>query len=309
VATVNSSLQWAAADTAAAKAEPTDAGASFPRAKPGVIPTNAWSDHPASAFSVRCGPNYPRLGRKAPSGPAFGEVVAMDKFNTPRKPYHIMSHGLLRLPKPTPGWSEPYAEFLVVVQMIPMTLRCAAGPPPEARPAVAARPRRPCHPTPPPFSQAHAADERVDRRRDVQPGYLRAAAARNRGRVERRRGSGRRGAAAPALPPARGAGRDDRSGTQGDRYARQPRRGVRAAPFGHRQGPAPLQRKARPYPARAPLLSSKGQRLLGNRPRRAPLLVRHAHCGEPSAPPSPECPPSLAYSPAVCRSNRISAAE
>jgi hypothetical protein len=107
----------------AAGASQVEAGSSFPRGKAGGPTEHTWDDHPASGFNVRTGPNYPRYGRKASSGPAFGQVVAMDTFRSSRKMHHIMSHGLIRLPKPTPGWSEPYAEFVVVVQMLPMVLR------------------------------------------------------------------------------------------------------------------------------------------------------------------------------------------
>lgn len=100
-----------------------EAGLSFPRGKAGGPATHTWHDYSASCFSVRTGPNYPRYGLKASSGPAFGQVVAMDTFRASRKMHHIMGHGLIQLPKPTPGWSEPYAEFVVVVQMLPMVLR------------------------------------------------------------------------------------------------------------------------------------------------------------------------------------------
>lgn len=85
----------------------------------------SWCKASASQFQVRCGPNYPRNKFKAPSAEALGEVVAMDAFYTKCKLHNIMQHGYIELPKATPGWSEPYAEFLVVNQMLPLHFKNA----------------------------------------------------------------------------------------------------------------------------------------------------------------------------------------
>jgi len=53
----------------------------------------------------------------------MGEVVAMDGFYTKCKLHNLMQYGYIELPKPTEGWSEPYAEFLVVNQMIPLRFK------------------------------------------------------------------------------------------------------------------------------------------------------------------------------------------
>ena len=98
-----------------------DAGASLPQAS-AASDDHAWMPSPARGFSVR-GPTYHRDGRKVPSAVAFGRVVAMDTLRCPRKPMHLLQHGLIRLPAGSSDWREPYAEWLVVVQMLPMRMR------------------------------------------------------------------------------------------------------------------------------------------------------------------------------------------
>ncbi len=66
---------------------------------------------------VRCGPNYPKYGKKAPSGAALGTVEAMDIFLTQRRISHSLALGHIALPPATPGWSEVYPEFLVITQV------------------------------------------------------------------------------------------------------------------------------------------------------------------------------------------------
>jgi hypothetical protein len=101
-------------------AKPTlKAGYSLPYAAPGTQATHAWTHLGAEAFNVRCGPDYPRNGFKAPSGPSLGEVVAMDGLRTETKIFDFLSLNHIELPEPTPGWSEVYPEFLVVNQMMP----------------------------------------------------------------------------------------------------------------------------------------------------------------------------------------------
>eukprot|EP00962_Isochrysis_galbana_P022535 scaffold6740_cov126-Isochrysis_galbana.AAC.1 len=98
-----------------------DAGFSLPQCGPQI--EHSWSQADARAFRVRSGPNYRRTGAKAPSLPALGTVVAMDCLRTPRKVHHLMQYRRIRLPQPTPGWSEAYPEFFIVNQMLPAHLR------------------------------------------------------------------------------------------------------------------------------------------------------------------------------------------
>lgn len=100
-----------------------DAGFSLPLCTASEPLKHSWGRIDASAFRVRCGPNYRKTGAKAPSLPALGEVVAMDCLHTPRKVHHLLSYGRIRLPVPSPGWSETYPEFLVVNQMLPAHMK------------------------------------------------------------------------------------------------------------------------------------------------------------------------------------------
>jgi hypothetical protein len=72
---------------------------------------------PDCARQVRCGPNYPKYGKKAPSGAALGVVEAIDIFRTERRISHSLALGHIALPPATPGWSETYPEFLVITQV------------------------------------------------------------------------------------------------------------------------------------------------------------------------------------------------
>ena len=73
--------------------------------------------HGCSRHQVRCGPNYPKYGKKAPSSAALGTVEAMDIFLTQRRISHSLALGHIALPPATPGWSEVYPEFLVITQV------------------------------------------------------------------------------------------------------------------------------------------------------------------------------------------------
>jgi len=75
------------------------------------------SHHYYCSRQVRCGPNYPKYGKKAPSGAALGTVEAMDVFLTQRRISHSLALGHIALPPATPGWSEIYPEFLVITQV------------------------------------------------------------------------------------------------------------------------------------------------------------------------------------------------
>ena len=101
-------------------AQPTlKAGFSIPYVPPGTNTTHAWTSLGAEHFNVRCGPNYPRNGFKAASGPALGEVVAMDGLRTEKKIFDFLALNHVSLPDATPGWSEVYPEFIVINQMLP----------------------------------------------------------------------------------------------------------------------------------------------------------------------------------------------
>ena len=85
--------------------------------RPGAtIPTDPLAT-PDRARQVRCGPNYPKYGKKAPSGAALGVVEAIDIFRTERRISHSLALGHIALPPATPGWSETYPEFLVITQV------------------------------------------------------------------------------------------------------------------------------------------------------------------------------------------------
>lgn len=117
-----------AAGTAQPTAEPAVSG-SYPTLRAGFscreVPqgsTNmqhAWAKLSADHFNVRSGPNYPKQGIKRPSGPAMGEVVAIDILRTEHKIFDLLSLNHIELPAPTPGWAEVYPELFVINQMLP----------------------------------------------------------------------------------------------------------------------------------------------------------------------------------------------
>ena len=80
----------------------------------------AWTELGAEAFRVRCGPNYRKNGNKEPSAPALGRVVAVDSLRSECKIFNFLALNHIALPEPTPGWREPYPEFLVINQMLPV---------------------------------------------------------------------------------------------------------------------------------------------------------------------------------------------
>mmetsp|Transcript_28766 Transcript_28766/g.49109 ORF Transcript_28766/g.49109 Transcript_28766/m.49109 type:complete len:345 (+) Transcript_28766:1-1035(+) len=101
------------------------AGYSCPKMPMGAGVDHSWTPCDASHFRVRCGPNYPKLGRKEASGPALGEVVAMDTLRMKKKCFRLMATGHIALPEPSPDWDETYPEFLVVNQMLPVHFNSA----------------------------------------------------------------------------------------------------------------------------------------------------------------------------------------
>ena len=103
------------------KARPSlQAGFSCPEVPAGTADAeHSWAKLGAEHFKVRCGPNYPKNGFKMPSGPAMGEVVAVDILRTETKLFNLLSLNHIELPTPTPGWSEAYPEFFVINQMLP----------------------------------------------------------------------------------------------------------------------------------------------------------------------------------------------
>lgn len=119
-ATQRSEAKDDAASLPVQQGEPTlKAGSSVPKQSNGYSGVHAWTSMEARNFKVRCGPNYPKYGKKAPSGAALGTVEAMDVFLTQRRISHSLALGHIALPPATPGWSEIYPEFLVITQMLP----------------------------------------------------------------------------------------------------------------------------------------------------------------------------------------------
>lgn len=98
------------------------AGFSCPYVKPGLAAdaVHAWTDLNADNFRVRCGPDYPKNGLKAPSAPALGTVVAVDCLRSDRKIFNFLSLNHIELPDPSPNWGEAYPEFVVINQMVPV---------------------------------------------------------------------------------------------------------------------------------------------------------------------------------------------
>jgi hypothetical protein len=99
------------------------AGASLPRVEtpsPGTRVEHAWCKLHASNFHVRSGPDYSRNKLKTASQPALGEVVAIDVFRTQRKMHNLLQLNHIEPPAPTTGWSEPYPEFFIVNQQLPV---------------------------------------------------------------------------------------------------------------------------------------------------------------------------------------------
>ena len=96
------------------------AGFSVPHVPRGSTTRHAWTDVPADNFRVRCGPDYAKKGLKAPSAPALGTVVGVDCLRSSGKIFNIMALNYIALPEPTPGWQEPYPEFLVINQQLPV---------------------------------------------------------------------------------------------------------------------------------------------------------------------------------------------
>jgi len=125
-ATQRSDAKDAAASMPVQQGEPTlKAGSSVPKQSNGYAGVHAWTPLEAKSFNVRCGPNYPKYGKKAPSGAALGTVEAMDVFFTQRRISHSLGLGHIALPPATPGWSEGYPEFLVITQLLPANFNSA----------------------------------------------------------------------------------------------------------------------------------------------------------------------------------------
>lgn len=89
----------------------------------------------AAAFSVRCGPDYPRRGLKAPSGPAIYELAASDFGRAPARPRHIAE--LMQLPAAAEGPGRLPA-LLVVSIVTPVAAPTLYGEPETADCVVAA---------------------------------------------------------------------------------------------------------------------------------------------------------------------------
>ena len=96
------------------------AGFSCRKVEPGATDEHSWAPLAAETFRVRCGPNYAKNGNKEPSGPALGQVEAVDLLRTERKIFDFLSLNHIVMPEPTPAWSESYPEFLVINQMVPV---------------------------------------------------------------------------------------------------------------------------------------------------------------------------------------------
>ena len=275
-ATQQSEAKNAAAGMPVQQGEPTlKAGSSVPKKSNGSQMRHSWTSMDAKSFKVRCGPNYPKYGKKAPSGAALGTVEAMDVFVTKRRISHSLSLGHIALPPATPGWSEVYPEFLVITQLLPAQFNSAA-----AWPKAASRQRQsrelaaqgalplahggplgstaelrrlrshtllpmrrseapPKTPTCPCFGPCRCTDrEQGDRRRDVHADDVRAHPAQAGRWLPLRRGAAERGAAARAV-----------------RRFRRPRR-----PCSH--GAAPISFHARRDEHERALLTSPAAKLL-----------------------------------------------
>ena len=97
------------------------AGASVPEVPEDTTGVkHSWCPLKGSDFKVRCGPNYSRNGFKKPSKEALAKVEGVDLFYTKRKVFNLLQYGHIELPEATPGWDEPYPEFFVVNQMLPL---------------------------------------------------------------------------------------------------------------------------------------------------------------------------------------------
>ena len=94
------------------------AGFSCPKVAAGSKAAHAWADLSAESFNVRCGPNYARNGKKAPSAAALGDVVAVDTFISEKKIFDFLALNHIELPEPSRNWKETYPEFVVINQML-----------------------------------------------------------------------------------------------------------------------------------------------------------------------------------------------
>jgi len=83
-----------------------------------VAPTVSWSAGDATAFNVRCGPDYPRRGLKAPSASALYELLAVDVFRTPCWTEHLARH--VQLPSPAGGGGAAHGHLppIIIVHVL-----------------------------------------------------------------------------------------------------------------------------------------------------------------------------------------------
>ena len=79
----------------------------------------------ARDFSVRCGPDYPRLGLKAPSQPAMYELLSSDFGRASQQPRHVAE--LMQLPSPPSVVQGRLPPLLVVNVVVPIAAPSLLG--------------------------------------------------------------------------------------------------------------------------------------------------------------------------------------
>ena len=93
----------------------------------GVDASQTWSEIDGSEFMVRCGPDYEKNGNKAPSGPAFYDVVSVDCIDSGSS---LQSHVAQRMELPeAPAAAEvaPLPPLFIINWQLPYNAPALGG--------------------------------------------------------------------------------------------------------------------------------------------------------------------------------------
>ena len=92
----------------------------------GGCPAHFWAGGDATKFNVRVGPDYPRQGLKAASGPGLYQLLTVDLVRCNSRLDHAARH--VQLPSPPEGGADgPLAPIFVVNIQMPLSAPSALG--------------------------------------------------------------------------------------------------------------------------------------------------------------------------------------